>query len=139
MTARFLFLENGGSPTRWDATRYFDYLKGIRGSLPDDLRSLTAPERFDLPSSSALSFWRSDVTFFHVDPENIRIGAINDYGTRRFEFCYSGVQKIQTTTSKLYFMPSIVMQELVLMRGGLIRHTFSDMAGNFTTIYSSGL
>jgi hypothetical protein len=135
MPARFLYLDNTGSPTRWNVSRYFAYLAKMQGSLASDLKSLTSEDRYDLPSSSALSLWRSDVTYIQIGQDRISIGAKNDDGTRRFEFIYSGVCKLQTTSSKLYFMPSIVMQELVRLRNGLFRHTFSDLGGDFTTIH----
>ncbi len=71
--------------------------------------------------------------------DGITIAATNDYGTRRFEFVYSGVCKFQTTSNTLNFLPSIVIQELVKLRNGLLRHTFSDMRGDFTTIHASSL
>ncbi|MCB1634304.1 MAG: hypothetical protein KDI51_06900 [Xanthomonadales bacterium] len=67
------------------------------------------------------------------------MGATNDYGTRLFEFVYAGICKFQTTSGRLYFMPSIVVQELVVLRNGLLRHTFSDMRGDFTTIHATSL
>lgn len=139
MSARFLFLDNAGSPTSWDGTRYFDYLLKIRDRLPSDLQSLTAKERYDLPSSSELSLWRSDVSYIQVTRDEISVAATNDYGTRRFEFMYSGVCKFQTTSDRLYYMPGIVIQELVVLRNGLLRHTFSDMGGDCTTIHASSL
>ena len=139
MPARFLFLDNTGSPTRWDGTRYFDYLATIRDRLPSDLQSLTAKERYDLPSSSELSLWHSDVSYIEVSHERIAVRATNDYGTRRFEFIYSGVCKFQTTSERLYYMPGIVVQELVVLRNGILRHTFSDMGGDCTTIHASSI
>lgn len=135
MVARFVLLDNGGSPTQWDLNRYFAYIRRVRDSLPDDLRSLTAPERYYLPSASPLSFWRSDVTRFDFRPNEIQLSATNDYGTRRFEITYSEVLKLQTTTTRLYYLPTIVMQELALVRGGIFRHSVSDMRGDVTTIH----
>lgn len=139
MPARFLFLDNIGSPTQWDGSRYFKYLETIRSNLPGDLQDLTAEKRYDLPSGSELSLWRSSVTCIQAGGDRIAIGATNDYGTRRFELTYSGVLKVQTTSSKLRFMPCIIIQELVKLRGGVLRHTFSDMRGDFTTIHASSI
>ena len=139
MPARFFHLENSGSPTQWDGTRYLEYLAEVRPRLPSDLQSLTAIERYKLPSESDLSLWRSDVTHMQASRDGITISARNDYRTRRFEFIYSGVCKFQTTSSKLYFPPTIVIQELIQLRNGIFRHTFSDMGGDFTTIHASSL
>lgn len=139
MPARFLYIDNSGSPTKWDGTRYFGYLAKARSRFPSDLQSLTAEERYDLPSGSDLSLWRSEVTYIQASPDKISIGATNDYGTRRFEFVYSGACKFQTTSDRLYFMPALVIQELVQMHNGLLRHTFSDMRGDFTTIHASSI
>ena len=136
MAAHFLYLKNAGSPTRWDGTRYFDYLLRIRDDLPADLQSLTDKSRYEMPSTSALSIWRSSVTRIEAEGDQISIGAINDYGNRRFEFQYSGVRKFQTTSARISHMPTIVVQELVMFPGGLFRHTFSDMTGAFTTIHA---
>jgi hypothetical protein len=136
MPAHFLYLKNDGSPTRWDGTRYFDYLARIRNNLPADLQSLTDKARYEMPSTSALSIWRSSVSRIEVRDDAISIGALNDYGTRRFEFQYSGVRKFQTTSAKLSHMPIIVVQELVVLPSGVFRHTIADMAGAFTTIHA---
>jgi hypothetical protein len=139
MAARFIFLDNEGSPTRWDGTRYFAYLEGLRERLSDDLVSLTAKERYVLPSSSELSFWHSEVTQIEATHDLIRVVAKNDYGNRRFEFVYSGVVKVQSTALKLGAMPWLVIQELIIMRGGLLRHTYADIRGHHTTIYARRL
>jgi hypothetical protein len=139
MPARFLYLECNGSPTRWDGTRYFEYLAGIRSDLPHDLQSLTDEARYKLPSTSILSLWRSDVIRFEAAADRILICAVNDYGTRRFEFEYKGIRKFLTTSVSLYSLPSIVVQELVKLPRGVLRHTFSDMRGGFTTIYASSI
>ena len=139
MPARFLYLDNTGSPTRWDGTRYFEYLSRIRDGLPSDLQSLTTKERYDLPSRSELSLWQSDVTLIQTTRDAISIVATNDCGTRRFEFLYSGVCKLQTTTNRLWHMPNIVVQELVQLRNEILRHTFSHLGGNFTTIHAMSL
>jgi hypothetical protein len=81
--------------------------------------------------------WRSSITRFEVGVDKILIEATNDYGTRRFGFLYAGVKKLQTTSARLYYMPTIVVQELVKLRGGVYRHTFSDMGGAFTTIHAA--
>jgi hypothetical protein len=49
------------------------------------------------------------------------------------------VCKFQTTLSRLYFRPTLIMQELVLLRNGVLRHTFSDMGGDLTTIHAASL
>ncbi len=139
MAAKFIFLKNEGSPTRWDGTRYFEYLKTIKRSLPDDLASLTHLERYALPSHSDLSFWHSVVTHIESHDDLIKIIANNDFGTRRFEISYLGIKKIQSTKLKFKARPWLVMQELVVMPNGLLRHTYSDIGGDFTTIYATGM
>jgi hypothetical protein len=131
-----MYIKNTGSPTRWDCTRYFQYLAGVRLDLAEELQDLTAPGRYELPSGSPLSLWRSGVTHFEANGDRIKIGARNDYGTRRFEFSYTGVSKVQTTMVSAYFLPEIVMQELVQLRNGVLRHTLSDMGGCFITIHA---
>jgi hypothetical protein len=139
MPAQFLYLKNDGSPTRWDGTRYFEYLARIADNLPADLQSLTDKARYDMPSNSPLSLWRSSVSRFEVAAGQISIEATNDYGNRRFEFHYNGVRKFQTTSAKLVYMPTIVVQELVKHRGDVLRHTISDMGGHLTTIHADSI
>ena len=139
MAARFIFLDNEGSPTRWDGTRYFAYLEALREPLPEDLVSLTTKERYALPSYSELSFWHSEVTQIEATRDLIRVVAKNDYGNRRFELVYSGVVKVQSTALTLGAMPWLVIQELIVMRDGLFRHTYADIRGQHTTIYSRSL
>ena len=139
MPARFMFLQNTGHPTSWDSTRYADYLKKTRARLPPDLQSLTAIERLELPSVSERSFWWTEITYLQIGGDTITIGAANDERARRYEFVYSGVRKFQTTSNRLYFKPTLIMQELVLLRNGVLRHTFSDMRGDLTTLHASSL
>ena len=139
MAAGFIFLKNEGSPTRWDGTRYFEYLKSIRRSLPEDLLNLTVQERYALPSYSDLSFWHSEVTHLDAHDDIIHLAAKNDYGNRRFEFSYTGVKKVQSTRLKFRARPWLVMQELVLMPNGLFRHSYSDIRGDFFTIYATSM
>jgi hypothetical protein len=139
MPARFMYLENTGHPTSWDATRYAEYLKKAQVRLSGDLQSLTAIERLKLPSMSEHSFWWTKVTYIQVEGDTIKIGAANDENARRYEFVYSGVRKFQTTSTRLYFKPTLIMQELVLLHNGVLRHTFSDSRGNLTTIHASSL
>jgi hypothetical protein len=139
VTARFLYLDNGGWPTNWDATRYFAYLRKVRSKLPMDLQSLTDKQRYALPSDSDLSLWRSTLNYIHVNGATIVIGGVNETESRRFELIYSGVCKVQTTSSRFYFMPALVIQELVQLRNGLLRHTLSDMGGDLTTIHASSI
>ena len=134
-----MFLQNTGYPTSWDITRYADYLKKSRAKLPRDLQSLTAIERLQLPSDSELSFWWTAITYIQIGGDTITIGAANDERARRYEFVYSGVCKVQTTSSRLYYKPTLIMQELVRLRNGVFRHTFSDMGGDMTTIHASSL
>jgi len=136
MPARFMFLDNLGSPTRWGLDRYFDYLAKVRPTLPTDLQDLTAEDRYQLPSMSAMSLWHAGFTQVEIGRESILICAHNDYGTRRLEFRYSGVCKYQTTAANVRAMPSIVVQELVQLRNGILRHTFSHLGGYFTTIHA---
>jgi len=139
MAARFIYLDNLGSPTRWGLDRYFLYLERLRPTLPPDLQDLTAPERFELPSSSKLSLWHTVFTRIEVIRESLCLEARSDYGTRRFEFNYSGVCKVQTTYTRLRAMPSIVVQELTQLRNGVFRHTLSHLGGDFTTIHATSL
>lgn len=139
MPARFIYLENLGSPTRWNVDPYFDYLRNIRATLPPDLQDLTTPDRYHLPSMSARSMWHAGFSEIQVQSEGIFLAARNDYDTRRFEFRYSGVLKVQTSYQRLRAMPSIVMQELVLLRNGVMRHSFSHLGGYITTIHASSI
>jgi hypothetical protein len=136
MAARFLLLRNGGSPSRWDGERYFEYLSTVEPSLPPDLRSLVAADRYNPSAESSL--WHAQITSIHIVPSGIVLDATSDSGLRHFEFKYSGVRKVEASL-RIYYMPSIVVQELVVMRNGVLRHSFSDLRGNISTIYASGL
>lgn len=139
MPARFVYLENMGSPTRWNVDPYLDYLARVRETLPVDLQDLTTADRFHLPSMSPRSMWHAGFTEIDVRSGSILLAARNDYGTRRFEFQYGAVVRVQTNHQRIRAMPSIVMQELVKLRNGLFRHSFSHLGGDITTIYSSAV
>lgn len=139
MPARFIYLRNTGSPTRWDVDRYFHYLRDARPALQADLQDLTSADRYELPSMSPRSMWHSVITEIEVRSGSILLAARNDYDTRRFEFTYSGVCRVQTTYQQLRAMPSIVVQELVKLRNGVLRHSFSHLGGDVTTIHASSI
>ena len=136
MTARFLMIRNEGSSTRWDASRYLSYVQRNSALLSEDLRSMVSEERFN-PSSPS-TWWRAGVTSIHIDVAGIRIEAKSDSGARHFEFRYSGVRKIETL-QRVYYMPCLVIQELLVLRNGLLRHTMSDLVGNVATIHASAI
>ena len=139
MPPRFMYLKNMGSPTRWDVDPYLHYLKGVRATLPSDLQDLTTPDRFHLPSMSARSMWHTGFSEIQVQMASIFLAARNDHETRRFEFRYSGVLKVQTSYQCLRAMPSIVVQELVRLRNGVLRHSFAHLGGDVTTIHASSI
>src|SRR5690606_30586606 len=129
--------KNMGSPTRWDVDPYLDYLDDVRATLPPDLQDLTTPDRYHLPSMSERSMWHAGFREIHVQSASIVLAARNDYDTRRFEFTYSGVLKVQTSYQRFRAMPSIVVQELVRLRNRVLRHSFSHLGGDITTIHAS--
>ena len=136
MAARFLFLRNEGTPTRWDASRYFAYLERVEEQLPPDLQDLVSERRLMLSSPDSL--WHARISSFKADRECIEVaGASVENGTP-FQLRYAGVLKVQTT-QELYYMPSLVIQELVLLRSGVLRHTMSDLGGNLLTVHAQRL
>ncbi len=139
MPARFMYLQNLGSPTRWDVDPYLQYLSEVRETLPSELQDLTTPDRYELPSMSARSMWHAGFTEIEFQSASIFLAARNDKGTRRFEFRYGGALKVQTSYHRMRAMPSIVMQELVRLRNGVLRHSFSHLGGDITTIYASSI
>jgi len=139
MTARFLYLENAGSPTRWKLDRYFRYLQDVRPTLPVELRDMTAQDRYELPSMSPRSMWHASVTQIEARAKELFVAARNDGASRRFEFSYSGVCKVQSTLQRVRAMPSIVVQELVRLPNGIYRHSFSYLGGDVSTIYACSI
>jgi hypothetical protein len=80
--------------------------------------------------------WHAVFTDVQVQSSSIFLAARNDYDTRRFEFRYSSVLKVQTSYQRFRAMPSIVVQELVRLRNGVLRHSFSHLGGDITTIHA---
>lgn len=134
-----MYLENMGSPTRWDVDPYLDYMEDVRAALAPDLQDLTTPDRYHLPSMSVRSMWHAVVSEIQVQSAGILLAARNDHGTRRFEFRYGGVLRVETGETQHGAMPSIVVQELVVLRNGVLRHSFSNHRGNITTIHASSI
>lgn len=83
--------------------------------------------------------WHARFTEIEIHSTSILLAARNDYYTRRFEFRYGGVLKVQTSYRRLMAMPSIVVQELVKLRNGVFRHSFSHLGGDITTIHASSI
>jgi hypothetical protein len=139
MAARFLYLQSAGSPTRWNVDRYFQYMQAVRPSLPLDLQDMTAEDRYELPSMSPRSMWHASVTQIEVKSRELFLSARSDGDSRRFEFSYSGVCKVQSTFHSLRAMPSIVVQELVRLPNGVYRHSLSYLGGDMSTIYARSI
>jgi hypothetical protein len=139
MAARFLYLQNAGSPTRWNVERYFRYLQDARPVLPPELQDMTADDRYELPSMSSRSMWHASITQIEARAKELFVAARSEGGLRRFEFSYSGVCKVQATLQRVRAMPSIVVQELVRLPNGIYRHSFSTLGGDVSTIYARSI
>ena len=138
MARRFLYLRNLGTTTSWDADPYLRYIDRIGEAFPAHLGTLASVERFRLPSASRLSFWHSSFTQIAIDGSRIAIRGMNDARSRRFDLVYRGVRRVEASV-RTSNMPWLVMQELVVLRNGLLRHAFSDIRGEVSTIVAENL
>lgn len=80
-----------------------------------------------------MSLWHSDIAHVEFDDANLIITGMSGDAMRRFLLTYRGVRRVEVCL-RSYYLPSIVVQELVVLRNGLLRHAYSDLGGDVTTI-----
>jgi hypothetical protein len=134
---RFVFIKCLGSPTRWDGERYFTYLDRVRAGLPLDLQELTAPDRYNLRGDRSL--WHARVSGLQLAKESLVLNLVGDSERRRFTLTYNGVRKVSSTVCSTACMPSITVQELVLLRQSVYRHALAFLPGTMMVVYSESV
>lgn len=135
--AKFKFLINKGSPTRWDAGKYPEYCDRIANFLPECLVELMSEERY-IPGGGR-SLWAGDLTHLSANGRDIVICFKGDSENYFFSFVYSGVKKVVVDRMMISSNPVLIVQELVVLRDGTYRHALSDLGGNVTVIFAEEL
>jgi hypothetical protein len=128
MFAKFRYLDNLGTPTSWDVTRFEIYRDRVMPTMSSDLQSLASNSRYELDSDS--TFWFSKLESFQYAGSTASFQSINRWGTKRFYFKYEGVKRITLPSQKFYFPILFTVQELTVLRNSLKKHVWSDTAGS---------
>jgi len=134
---RFFFLKSGESSTAWDIGQYVDYGKSPRCRLPSSLRSLTSKERFAFSGSRSL--WMAGLFHAEYGGDTLALRFLSDDRRREFCFRYAGLLRVVLPVGVHRFPPTLVVQELVQLKRGILRHAISDLAGDVWVVYSKEL
>jgi hypothetical protein len=134
---KFRYLKNEGSPTRWDVSAYEKYRDHALGCLSPDLRDMISNDRYWLGTSATL--WHSQLCKIQADKNEFKLIFISDSQDHFYEFLYLGVKKIVNGLTDNKAMPSLIIQELVVLRNGLLRHAMSDLGGRIVVVYAQDM
>lgn len=134
MLIKFRFLRNCGSPTRWDVERYFEYKRNALVGLPVDLQSMVSDLRYSLEAEG--TFWHAEICSISIAGAKVEISFKSNSGRFTYELIYRGVRKVANDFSIAKSMPTLVIQELILLRNGLYRHVLADLKGRRVAIYA---
>ena len=133
----FLYLDNLGSPTKWDVSRYSIYRDRVLAGISPDLQSMLQDSRYRLDTDD--SFWHASLISLHVDGSELKCAFASASGSRIYEFSYAGVKKIRSDFTDVRARPSLIVQELILLKGGLYRHAMTDLIGRFCVVHAQDM
>lgn len=131
----FRYIRNLGSPTRWDLTKYFEYRDQELRALPSDLRAIVNDSRYFLGTEG--TFWHSKLVSMEAKCSELRLSFVSEHQSFAFEFWYRDLKKVASRILSFRVMPSLVIQELTLLKGDIFRHALSDLTGQAVVIFAS--
>jgi hypothetical protein len=125
------------SPTYVEENIFGRYRDAHMAWARDDLQSLMSDSRYDLDHPGTL--WHSDLQSVAFDGKDLRLVVRGQHNDRSFNFHYVGVRQFRTTTGRLQYPPSFILQELISLRRRWLQHTWSDLGGNLYTVICDDL
>src|SRR5262245_21162164 len=125
----FRYIENDGSPTRWNIESYQVYRDKSLRRLPDDLLSMVDDRRYGL--GHADTFWHAILTSMHATKSTLSLVFDSDRSSKRFEFAYEGVLRVTSQFTAIEAPPALIVQELTILKGGVYRHALVDLIGRY--------
>ena len=137
MLKRFRHIRNLGSSTRFDAGDYFCYAKKIAGQLDASAVSLLDEDRY-IPGGPR-TLWRSILRSMSFSNDQLHLRFESADSRRSFAFNYSDVRRVLAPEARLCAMPTLIVQELTLVRGNVLRHALADLGGDVWLIYAKDL
>lgn len=102
-----------------------------------DLVSMVSNDRYFPGEADTL--WHARLIGAELNGDELRTTFKSESGNSIFAFEYLRVKKISGEGAAFKSFPSLVMQELSVMRVGIYRHALSDLLGRSIVIYSSGI
>jgi hypothetical protein len=129
----FLHIDNEGTSSRWDVSRYLRYRDRFLNDLPEDLRSMISDDRF-LPGMEG-TFWRSDLFSANFSKGAFGFEFLSSSRSRVYEFNYFGIKKISSDLNLIKAMPVLMLQELTVLKG-MYRHALVDLLGRGLVVYA---
>ena len=137
MLKRFRHIRNSGSSTRFDAGDFFCYARKIADHLDDSAQSLLDEDRY-IPGGPR-TLWRSILRSMSFSNHQLHLGFESADSKRSFAFDYSDVRRVLVPEVRLCALPTLVVQELTLLRGNVLRHALADLGGDVWLIYARDL
>jgi hypothetical protein len=129
----FRFLKNIGGPTQWDSGNYPDYRKKMSDRFSKDMLQIVDYKK--VAPTLSKSFWFASLVSVEYSESQLKFVFISDSEEWEFQFIYSDLLKVRgmvLLTSEL----EMVIQELTLLKNGVIRHAFSEYGGNGFVVYA---
>lgn len=135
--SRFIYIRRLESSTRFDLERYLNYAEDLKSRLQGGVRSLLEKKRY-VPGEAG-SFWRSQLLRATYAGRDIQLTFESRCSAFQFSFIYGGVKRVDFSEARVRAPQSLTVQELILLRSGVFRHAFADLAGNTWTVYATNL
>jgi hypothetical protein len=129
----FKYLKNIGGPTQWDEGNYHDYRKKMSGRFSKDMLQIVDYNK--VAPTLSKSFWFASLVSVQYSESQLKFVFISDSEEWEFQFVYSGVLKVRGSLI-LNCELEMVIQELTLLKNGVIRHAFSEFGGNGFVVYA---
>jgi hypothetical protein len=85
------------------------------------------------------TFWHATLLLAQINKHELKFVFTSDSSKFMYEFDYVGVREVHNEFVRIKAMPSLVMQELTLLRGGIYRHALVDLIGRGVVVYAENV
>jgi hypothetical protein len=142
MLTKFLYIQNRGTPTRWDITEYMHYRdSNLHNFTAQDL-DLISDERYNpsdcksLHDSMLESMQLSNKDQLGNKVKCLYLNFIGDCEDRMFRFEYIGLIEADLEACLFQAMPVLITHELTKTKAGFYRHVLATLGGEQFVIVS---
>jgi hypothetical protein len=144
MLMKFLYLENRGTPTRWDITLYTRYRDSNAHNFTVQELDLISDERFDPSNCKSLhDSMLESMQLSNTDQDGNKIKClslsfIGDCDDRVFRFEYVGLIESDLDSCRFLAMPVLITHELTKTKQNFYRHVLATLGGEQFVFVSKG-